>query len=85
MKRALFLFLAVAACGTSIEDSENRARAFAEKARWNYVAVECQKYDSNDNGYVSCALFMPRGVVESVECPTWRSCNDRCRLATVKE
>ena len=85
MRRLLFAFLAIAACGTSVDDSEERARAFAKKAGWDVQGVECQKYDSNENDYVSCTLFMPNGVVEAVECPTWDSCNDRCRRASIRE
>lgn len=85
MRKILALALVLLACGTSVSDSEDRARAFAKKAGWDYLAVECQKYDSNENDYVSCTLFMPKGVVESVECPTWGSCNSGCRKAMIKE
>ena len=82
MKKLLpWLFLGLLACGTSVSDSEELAVSFAVKAGYGQItSVECQKYDSNDNNYVSCTIFLKEHDPVSVECPTWDSCNNNCRL-----
>ena len=41
-------------CGT---DATDDASAYLEKANISYSALECESYDSDDNGRVTCTAF----------------------------
>ena len=81
----LFLFFFNMACGTSTGDSARRATEFAQRAGWDVKSIDCQEYDSDDNEYVSCSVFMRDGTVEALDCPAWDNCNNSCRVATAKQ
>lgn len=81
----LALVLYLLACGTSPDGSRARAAEFARRANWDVSSVDCQKWDSDDNSYISCSVFLKDGTVEALDCPAWSNCNDSCRKGTVKQ
>lgn len=83
MKKVVF-FLLAAACGKDPAESEAAALKFAMNAEWdNIKKVECQRYDGNDNDYVSCNVYHGDKEVDLVECPAAWSCNEHCRPGAV--
>lgn len=79
MKHLAALILLVAACGV---DSTN-AHDFAARHFPGYSDLECMRFDSDDDGYVSCTLQDANGTPQAIECSTTLSCNDGCRLARI--
>lgn len=77
MKFALLVFLVFGiSCGTDPDVSEDRARAFAQRANFTDISsTDCQRYDTDDNGYVSCTIFRKDHDPVGVECPRRGSAN----------
>lgn len=54
-------------CGSNVEKLEADATEFGRMAGWDVTGASCQKYDSDNNGYVSCTVFTTQGP-QPLEC-----------------
>jgi hypothetical protein len=80
MKRSVFLVLVFVlfgvSCGTDPSVSEDRAMAFAQSANMkDATSAKCQRYDSDNNDYVSCTIFRADHDPFPLECPSRGSAN----------
>lgn len=66
--------LSVGACTPAQvqEMSERNAKTYAAKMGIKYTGMNCSTTDSDGDGYVSCDLNTPTGIV-SIECALWGS------------
>jgi hypothetical protein len=83
-------FLSIAlllSCG--VGKAPESAKSFADRRFEGHKGVECMTEDTDDDGYVSCTIFLPDDAV-AIECATekWHSdgCgrNSGCRLSMGK-
>jgi hypothetical protein len=80
---AVFLLMSVM-IGSKCIDSESTATQEAENwARRMFpgkqAIVDCQGYDTDANGYVSCTISVD-GRVQGIECASNWSLNNGCRI-----
>lgn len=89
MSKSTLLFtctLLAFACRTADHEGSSDAQAWAlvfyPKA--TTIVAQCQQYDTNTNGYVSCTVKVDEQLI-ALECPSTASgtCNDNreCRIA----
>ena len=75
----LLLALTVTACGVD----QNAAETWVRKHFENVADLDCARFDSDDNGYVSCTIFFSDGRrPEPIECAASLSLQSGCRIAT---
>ncbi len=77
----------IISCG--IGKAGDSAKSFADRRFPDNKGIECMTDDTDDDGYVSCTIFMPDEAIP-IECATeqWHSdgCgrNSGCRMAMGK-
>ncbi len=83
----IFFIIIVGSCATKFVSSGKQATAAAMQYReafhpeWTQVAIMCQDYDTDANGYVTCTIGAQGHRPESIECPVRFSFNSGCRAA----
>ena len=83
----IFFVIIGGTCATKFISSKEKATAAAMQYReafhpeWTNVAVMCQDYDTDSNGYVTCTIGAQGQRLESIECPIRFSFNSGCRAA----
>jgi len=88
MSKSTLLFMSVflaMACRVDHEGSEDaRAWAMIFYPKATEIVAQCQQYDTNKNGYVSCSVKVDEQLI-ALECPSTGSdtCNENreCRVA----
>lgn len=82
----LFSFIAITSLfSCTAGEAEDSANSFANRHFENHKGVECMSYDTDDDGYVSCSVFMADKIIP-IECATnhYGCGNSGCRGATGK-
>lgn len=79
-----FVLILLIGCGLDGQAAREEAEVFAKQTLgFEQPVVDCQNYDSNDDGYVSCTVVdRATNDREAIECSGWWSWNSGCRLAT---
>ena len=87
MKRFVFVLLTAQLMGCIDQKplAESQAREFLQTGYTNqWRNVQCMNVDTDQNGYVSCTVFMNNGQTLSIECARqdWLAViqNNGCRL-----
>lgn len=86
--RNILIFLFILFTFSCNDGATDNAEKYLERAKYTYSEVECQTWDSNDNGYVTCTAWnvskngKDLGQV-TLECPSMGSCNNTCRETTI--
>lgn len=60
--------------------SYSAAKRFAAMMGAKSPRFLCQPYDSDDDGYVSCTIFIQERDPVAIECPSFWSWNTECRM-----
>ncbi len=75
MKRIIFLLATLTGCqtyynysGSNKEKAETEAKAFAKALGMDLKGVQCNKHDTDGDGYVSCTFNLGKGNVQTFEC-----------------
>ena len=94
MKQAIILLaLAVSGCGAyynytgdNKEKAEQEARDFAKSLGMDLKGVQCNKHDTDGDGYVSCTFNLGKGNVQTFECAGKNVIQDNsgCREPKIK-
>ena len=93
MKRILILFIALTGCntvynlsGANKDKAEAEAREFAESLGMDLKGVQCNKHDTDGDGYVSCTFNLGGGHVQTFECAAKNVIQDNtgCREPKIK-
>jgi len=89
MKKVFILILLLTSCkqvanisGASKEAASSSARAFAQELKLSDPAISCASYDSDNDGYVSCAILdHSTNTLINAECAAAMQLQaDGCRL-----
>jgi len=68
--------------GQAQEQAEGEARAFCAKTGLAVTGAECMKFDSDNDGYISCTCFAQGQTPLAIECASGLF-NSGCRLPKV--